>query len=218
LIHGAEWTTDGALSFDGVDDYVEVPDAPSLDLKVFTLDVRFQIDALPGVGENWTLLAKGEDPITDHANYYVTLLNCDTWGWPGPKIACAFENFSDTNFWLIADIDESFVGRSVRATCTLDGMDWFMYLDGSKVATEIHFNDRDHITTLYGQAPATSDGPLFFGAFSTSSCNYSGLIDEVRIYDHALTEAEIVPVPSAVLLATIGLSCAGWKLRRRRTS
>jgi hypothetical protein len=46
-----------------------------------------------------------------------------------------------------------------------------------------------------------------------------GLIDDVRIYDRALSPAEVyelsvVPVPGAILLGILGLSAAGIKLRK----
>jgi len=47
----------------------------------------------------------------------------------------------------------------------------------------------------------------------------NGAIDDVRIYDRALSSAEVyelnvVPVPGAFLLGMIGLSVAGVKLRK----
>ena len=219
-IYGAEWTTSGDLSFDGVGDYVRVPDAPSLDLTVFTLDVRFQIDAMPAFGQSWTILSKGEDSSTDHANYYLTIVNSATWGPAATKIACVFEDQYDYNYWLTFDIDSSYVGRPVRVTSTLAGDDWNMYLDGSKVAANIYLNDRDNPITLSGQLPATGNSPLFFGTFAAltpgSPGFFPGTIDDVRIYNHALTEAEIVPLPGALLLGCIGIGFAGWTLRRRK--
>ncbi len=219
-IYGAEWTTSG-LSFDGTDDYVHVPDSPALDLTVFTLDVRFQIEALPDPGQVWTILSKGEDPSTDHANYYLMVMNGNTWGGPvTSKITCAFEDHSDYNHWLVFDIDESYVGRSVRLTSTLEGDNWNMYLDGSKVAAEIYRNDLDWPIPLEGRIPVTGNSPLFFGAFADpailSSGLFPGTIDDVRIYNNALTEAEIVPLPAGVLLGALGLAYSGWRLRDSR--
>lgn len=136
-----------------------------------------------------------------------------------PKITCTFENHSDQNYWLVFDIDGSYVGRSVRVTSTLAGNDWDMYLDGSKVAANIYLNARHEPTGLFGQIPATGDSPLFFGTFAAppagSSSMFLGTIDDVRIYNHALSEAEIVPLPSAILLGALGLTYSGWRLRHR---
>jgi len=71
-----------------------------------------------------------------------------------------------------------------------------------------------------------SSDPLTMGATKHSSgspiADYlDGVIDDVRIYNRALTASEVhdlyvIPAPSAILLATLGLSLAGWKLRRRK--
>lgn len=52
---------------------------------------------------------------------------------------------------------------------------------------------------------------------------FNGDIDDVRVYNRALTASEVhelyvVPASSAVLLGALGLSIARWKLRRRKTS
>ena len=49
-VYGANWTTgkvDGALSFDGVDDYVNVPDSSSLDIVNYVTAVSYTHLTLP---------------------------------------------------------------------------------------------------------------------------------------------------------------------------
>jgi hypothetical protein len=215
-VYGAQWTTgayDGALSFDGVDDYVGVPDADSLDLTVFTIEARFEIDALPiGPVQGFTILSKEEDPSTDHANYYVMVFYDHNWGTGIPKIACAFEDKYDYNYWLTHDIDESYAGRSVHFACTLDGDDWNMYIDGTEVATNMYWNTVP-ITGLLGQVPATGNSQLSIGAFASQIPGlgggyFKGIIDEVRIYDEALSPW---PGPPTNLTVTVnGDICFDW--------
>jgi hypothetical protein len=66
-----------------------------------------------------------------------------------------------------------------------------------------------------------SSDDLYIGVHTPARMeqHWEGDIDDVRIYNRALSAGEIrelavTPVPSAVLLGGIGLSVAGWRLRR----
>jgi hypothetical protein len=68
--------------------------------------------------------------------------------------------------------------------------------------------------------------PLTMGAtkhFSgTPVADYlDGIVDDVHIYDRALTASEVhdlyvIPAPGALILATLGFATVGMKLRRRK--
>ncbi len=64
---------------------------------------------------------------------------------------------------------------------------------------------------------------LEIGSFNAGTRQFDGLIDDARIYDHALTMAELeglvtmpIPEPSALMLACLGVLGLGWFGRRRR--
>jgi len=204
-IYGATWTTgiiNGALNFDGANDYVEVPDDTSLDLTTFTLEAVFKIDYLPANGQTFMILGKGEDSGTDHGNYYVMVMKDNYWGTGMVKIGCGFEDYTDINYWLVYDIDESYVGRFVHFVCTLEGNDWNMFIDGVKVSTEM-YKANSSIPGLSGQVPVTGNSPLYIGSYYDPSVPglvnfFPGVIDEVRIYNHA------IPEPASLLLLGLG--------------
>jgi len=190
-VHGANVLPVGAAVFDGVDDYVEVEDADGLDLTAFTLDVTFQIDRLPDYKHWWTILSKGEDSRTDHANYHVVIVNSNMWGPQSTRIACCFEDEYDYNYYIMYEIDESYTGRPVNMVVTLDGDNWTMSLDGSQVPATVHFQSRDKPITLNGQVPSVGDSSLVIGALGIEPAgiawHFPGIIYEVIIYNHALT-------------------------------
>jgi hypothetical protein len=182
-ISGASWSFTGkfggALSFDGVDDWVTVADADSLDL---TSGMTLEAWVKPSVTRNWsTVIEKERTPSLAYALY----ANSDA----------VFGNRPITQLWIDGQ------GRDVRGDSTLptgvwthlaatyDGSALRLYVNGVQVASE------SRTGTI-----ATSTGPLRIGGNSVSNGFFNGLIDEVRIYKRALTAAEIAgdmasPIP-----------------------
>jgi hypothetical protein len=60
---------------------------------------------------------------------------------------------------------------------------------------------------------------MSIGRFSNGGREWVGQIDDIRIYDHTLTQTELnaltVPEPSSALLALAGLVCLGFSRRRK---
>jgi len=99
--------------------------------------------------------------------------------------------------------------------------------------------DGSTLTTFFGpafqslqSATTTFDGPLKYSSENLnigrdnwntgSSRHFSGIIDDVRIYDEALTASQVnglymIPEPSTFALATFALlGLLGWGWRRKR--
>jgi hypothetical protein len=82
--------------------------------------------------------------------------------------------------------------------------------------------DGDNLPILEGFG-ATNTNPLYIGSRADLFTQFNGSIDDLRIYNHVLTEAEIaatmsqIPEPSALALAALGLlALLGFARRRRR--
>lgn len=169
---GPAWAAQGkfgsALSFDGVNDYVQVADAGSLDMTTgFTLSAWVLADTLSGFR---TVLIK-EAPNNFTGSY---LLQTN-----GRELVCGFNDGSfhvhqtttaalQTNTWH-------------HLACTFDDASnrVKLYLDGNLVVDEAE-----------PAAPIAGTAPLWLGQ-TTSGERWDGLIDEVRIYNRALSTAEV---------------------------
>lgn len=172
-VAGAGWESQGkfgkALSFDGVDDLVTVPDSASLDLgDGMTLEAWVKPDT---VGTNFkTVLLKewGND-------YFVYGLDLDDQGKP---FGAAYANDSlevvegpdavQTNAWTHLAV--SYDGSSLKA-----------FVNGTQVATQ----------AASGEITATGGALRIGGATVFANEWFDGLIDEVRVYNRALSANEI---------------------------
>jgi hypothetical protein len=198
----------GTLNLDGVDDYFEIKENVSLKLSKFSTVAWFNVDRLMQAGnESWVLLSKGEEVESGNANYNMQLINNPAlFGVDRMKLACGFENATDKNHWLVYDVHNiSYVNRWVHVACTLDGDDWKMYVDGQEVeATMVSGNQSAtvEITSLGGTTPSLVTSPLYIGGAFASDADgsvsdnevssvFDGLLDEVSIWNKALTASEI---------------------------
>jgi hypothetical protein len=171
-VSGATWTTagkqGGALTFDGVNDRVAVPDAASLDLtNRMTLEAWVRPTA---TSNDWrTVLLKERSPGLAYALY----AGDDV----GPR----------PNAWLTIGGDRSVIGPSsltastwAHLAVTYDGTTVRLYVNGTQVATRAQTGSM-----------AVSSGALSIGGNTIWGEWFAGQIDEVRVYNAALTAAQV---------------------------
>jgi glucose/arabinose dehydrogenase/PKD repeat protein len=183
----------GALSFDGINDWVTVADANSLDINRMTLEAWVRPS---GAGDWRTVLLKEQPGQLVYALYGSTdnnrpaghVFTTGDIGVRGPAVLAA-------NTWS-------------HLAMTWDGITMRLYVNGTQVATG----------ALTGNA-TTSTGALRIGGNAVWSEWFSGAIDEVRVYNRALSAAEIVtdrdtPVGGAAPLALAARSAATAAERR----
>jgi len=171
-IYGATWV-DGkfgkALNFDGVDDYVEAPDSASLDIA----------DSV--TVETWLYIEKSEAEQKFIAKKYNYVL----WIQANNEIRFAdtLGNYVDTDpiteFNKFIHVIAVFKGKSGDAV-TLDNAQ--IYING--VARGTHADGTWSAQTGQGYALRLGD---WYG-----SDYLDGILDEVRIYNRALSEEEIL--------------------------
>jgi len=172
-ISGGIWTAQGkfssALVFDGVDDFVSVPDTSSLDLSTRgTVAAWVKLNAL---GKWHGVIAKGNANTDAVHNYALEITNTNL-------IRCILGD-GTSSLRLDASLSP-IAGQFYHLACTWDGTTVRLYVNGTL--------DRSTAQTL---APAGNTAPLFIGQFGGNVDHFDGTIDEVRIYNRALTTSEI---------------------------
>ena len=164
----------GSLEFDGVDDYVNCGNDPSLDLtNNFTIALWVKIDA------GSVILCKGTKNATQPGGAYS--INSDgssTW-------IFILRNNTDTDPPALAFAPIMF-GQWTHIAATFSNGDMTLYTNGSEANTE----------TLSTTTINTNTGTLVIGS-ETGGPNYlTGCVDDVRIYSSVLFEADIQAIAS----------------------
>jgi hypothetical protein len=166
----ATWATSGkygkALQFNGTSALVTIPDAASLHLSTgMTLEAWVNPST---VNANWRdVIYKGDD------NFYLSATSTnasrpDAGMIAGGTYGDAFGTSAlPTNTWSY--LTETYDGSTLR-----------LYINGTQVASTAHTG-----------AITTSTHPLQIGGDSIYGQYFNGLIDEVRVYNTALTPTQI---------------------------
>jgi hypothetical protein len=157
-----------ALSFDGVDDYMTVPSSASLNLSNYTIELWF---APYVTGSLPTLLSKGPQSNTD--GYWWILMSSDL---SLVSYQYAYGTGHSSVGWTVSIVE----GKWYLLDITVSGESITLYVNGVSEGTK----------TASGKIDETGHA-LFFGGYLGTRYLYKGLIDEVRVYNRALSQAEI---------------------------
>jgi hypothetical protein len=171
-ISGATWVAGGrfgrALSFDGVNDWVTVADASGLDLTTaVTLEAWVKPTALSG----WRTVVLKE--LTGAGLCYALYAHDNE-----PHPAGYIRTGSDEP--QVPGTVQLPVGSWSHVALTYDGAQLRLYVNGLLAGS------RNQAGLM-----AVSNGPLRIGGNSVWGEYFAGLIDEVRVYNRALSQTEI---------------------------
>jgi hypothetical protein len=177
-VNFADGVSGRAFSFDGTNDYVEVPDAPSLN-PTSALTIEAWINPFSFSGKYPALVKKaglsGGKSSTTHG-YSLEFLD-------GQMIFGVYVGME----WAVSPRGPVPIGTNIwsHVAATYDGTYVRMYINGAEVGDGTY-------------KPGTitpSDNPLNIGRDPANPSDpdryFDGLIDEVRVYNRALTAGEI---------------------------
>lgn len=159
-----------AYGFDGTEDFINCGNDSSLDINEITLSVWVKIDALDGIFR--TIIEKGGSfpapytvKLTDDNKIRVTVANADA----------VADHHNDVFF------NAPSVGTWFNIIGTYDGTILSLYVDGILVDT-----DGTYPGDIY-----VDNSVLYIGAFEGSSQIFKGKLDDIRIYNQALTPTQV---------------------------
>ncbi len=155
----------GALEFDGVDDYVETDYAT--DLPVWTVAVWVNSPAAPKS-------AMPSGPVHREKNYQIN------WDHGDPTFRGA-AGIQVGGIWHGASFGNLQGNTWYHLAATYDGENLRAYKDGDLITNN----------SAPSGHPEAESATLKFGKHSTSSDYFGGTIDDVRIYNYALSKGEI---------------------------
>ncbi len=183
LLNGATYVTGivkQAFSFDGVDDYVSVPNSNEWNFRndPFTITLWAKFNGLPN-----------RAPFVDHnegaggTNKWVFWY--DVWGHrppSGPGLRFHINSPTLGALDAVTYLWQPNIGEWYHLAITRSESNYSLYIDGNKVITETETN------TIPDANVPLSIGQSEFQYF------FNGLIDEVEIFDRALTNNEIAKI------------------------
>jgi hypothetical protein len=180
ILHGGTLFAPGMVgqtfSFDGADDYVEIPHSDSLNFGAHQpMSITLWVKRTSTASVS-TIFAKRPD-CGGQVHYILQWYGSGNWfvfgstGAPGNGLTTTADKLP-LNTWTFISI-------------TFDGTTATMYINGSPVASNAMYFDPNTAPLTLGAEPACPD---YFG----------GLIDEMKIFNRALSAAEVVKLSGQV--------------------
>ncbi|MBN2103558.1 T9SS type A sorting domain-containing protein [bacterium] len=178
----SSWTDgilDGGLSFDGLDDYVIVPHSGILDFGIESFSLSAWLKAEPLTGASMYLINKGSFARDDAAG--------TTGRWYGLEI-----KNNELRFAIDDDVTKS-QAKVVQVDTLLSGK-WAHIVgirDAAESILKLYVNAERVSTVSDATGSISQEEDLSLGNSTTGTAPLWGVLDEVRIYNYALSDSEV---------------------------
>ena len=191
-VYGAQWTIgkiNGALEFDGIDNYVDCGNDNSLNLDIGSWGGWFKLNSIAGSSR---FIIKSNE--TGTTGMYELFYN-NNYGYNrfDAEILVGSERYTASSPSGVN------AGQWYHVFATYDAETLRLYINGQELG----------VNTMVSGIIDDNTGPLGIGA-KTSDPTYKafgGMIDDVRIYNHVLSQDEIqalVPEPATLSMLILG--------------
>ena len=170
-ISGATWTTAGkfgnALAFNGTNARVSIPSSASLNV---TTGMTLEAWVMPTAGQSgWRTIMQRQSEA-----YFLNASNEN-----GPLLPSGGGTFNGQTAWLSGTVANP-VNVWTHVALTYNGATLRLYVNGTQVASQARTGSIQ-----------TNSNPLWIGGNSPYGEYFLGRIDEVRVYNRALSQTEI---------------------------
>ncbi len=162
-----------AFQFDGIDDFITVPDDNSLDLTLFTLSGWMYLNEAVPDGGFYNMFFKGEAGDPANSNYAFSV-NSDQ------NLSMFYEYDAGTNVSITGSTSIN-IGEWYLFSTTFDGLELKLYINGVEEASISQTN-----------LPGTNDAPVFIGTNTSGTSFVNGILDDLRMFNRALTASEVL--------------------------
>lgn len=192
---GDEWITsgviDGALQFDGVDDTVIIPAPAGTITDNFTIACHFKLKSIPAADN--TMIWRFHDSALGQGKQF-TLMGQGASGLVFIVSANGTSNSVVLNSSGILNTEQWY-----HAAGVYDGSEVIIYVDGVR-----------NNGTNYAAGVFDSDNDIRFGTQWNEGGAFDGYLDDIRLYNTALTASELEEIMTPSTSAAV--------IRRRRTN
>ncbi len=194
IVHGATLTADrfgiaaSAYDFDGVDDYIRVPDDPSLNFGEgdFSIVAFIYPRSIPKPGDQWAGIVIMDKRYTYDPGMHTPGYN--QWQLKyrlGNKI-CLWTYSHEQSSEVCSPSDLEF-SKWYHVAAVRHGTDLLLYIDGELVAQTTH--PAVDVSTPMDMFIGVDGKHLLVDA--AGKCFFDGIIDDIRIYRVALSAAQV---------------------------
>lgn len=166
-----------AFSFNGVNQYVEITNSPALDLtNDFTLEAWVN---LRGYSANDSLVIMGKDCPFCFVQYALGMDNVNG-QWVFDSLLGHGNSYTVLTGATTVQADSWY-----HVAMTFDGSTLKLYVNGALDGS------------VAGTPPSPTTQPFVIGGLTSGPFNFNGLVDEVSVYNRALTDAEVAQIYGA---------------------